>query len=63
MKRKTVYIIRDHRSLIHGYVETFEEADLICQKKNAELNINNESSGKKWSFQILYPITKKSKCI
>lgn len=58
MKHKTIFIIRDHWSLIQGYVDTFEEANLICQKKNDELNLNNKSVGKKWSFQVVYHVPK-----
>lgn len=58
MKHKTIYIIRDHWSFIQGYVDTFEEARLICQKKNAELNLHNESCAQKWHFQIVYHVPK-----
>lgn len=59
MKHKVVYIIRDHRSFIQGYVDTFEEANLICQKKNAELNLHNECCcTKKWNFQNVYHVPK-----
>lgn len=58
MKHKTIYIIRDHWSFIQGYVNTFEEANMICQKKNAELNLHNESCTQKWHFQIVYHVPK-----
>lgn len=59
MKHKTIYIIRDHWSFIQGYVDTFEEARLICQKKNAELNLYNESCcTRKWDFQSVYHVPK-----
>ena len=53
MRNKTVYIIRGC-GLIYGYVNTHEEATLICQQKNKEYNLNEQSPLNKWSFMPVY---------
>lgn len=55
MKHNVIYIIRDSRSLIQGYVDSFEEAISICQKKN------DEYCAKKWSYQPIYHVPKSLK--